>query len=88
MIYLSSGIIDMYDNPMVDLECAIAKAYSQDILRNLNRFAMHLMDIPVSIEDHSIAVDIRNTIQLQYNETSSALKSYVGRIGLQQTRVN
>ncbi|XP_031628107.1 complex I assembly factor ACAD9, mitochondrial-like [Contarinia nasturtii] len=85
MIYLSAGILDMYDNPKVDLECAITKAYSQDILRNLNQFAMNLIDTPVTIEDHSIDVDIRNTLQLQYNETSSALKSYVGRVGLQHT---
>lgn len=88
MIYLNAGIIDMYDNPKVDLECAIAKAYSQDILRSLTQLAMNLIGTPVTIEGHSIDLDIRNAIQLQFNETSSALKSYVGRAGLKQAMVN
>ncbi|XP_055304084.1 complex I assembly factor ACAD9, mitochondrial-like [Sitodiplosis mosellana] len=83
MIYLNAGIIDQYDNPKVDLECAVTKAYSQDILWNLTRFAMDLIDTPVTIEGHPIDLDIRNAIQLQYHETSSSLKSYAGRVGLQ-----
>lgn len=87
MIYLNAGIVDQYDNPKVDLECAITKAYSQDILRNITRFAMDLIDTPVTIEGHPIELDIRNAIQLQYYETSNALKSYVGQEGLQHAMV-
>lgn len=88
MIYLNAGIIDQYDNPKVDLECAVTKAYSQDILRNLTKFAMDLIDTPVTIEGHPIELDIRNAIQLQYYETSDALKGYVGGVGLQNAKVN
>lgn len=82
MIYLNAGIIDKYDNPKVDLECAITKAYSQDILHNVTQFAMNLCGNPSTIIGHPIGLDVRNAIQLQYNETSNALKSYVGRVGL------
>lgn len=82
MIYLSAGIIDTYDNPKVDLECAITKAYSQDILRDLSEFALNLIDNPVTIKGHSIDLDVRNAIQLQHYETSNTLKRHVGRIGL------
>lgn len=88
MIYLSAGIIDTYDNPKVDLECAVTKAYSQDILRNLTKFAMDLIDTPVTIEGHSVELDIRNSIQLQYYENSGALKRYAGRVGIQHTMVD
>lgn len=88
MIYLTTGIIDRYDNPKVDLECAITKAYSQDILRNLTRFAMNLIGTPVTIASHPVELDLRNAIQLQHNESSSILKEYVGRSGLQHAAVN
>lgn len=87
MIYLNAGIIDMYDNPKVDLECAIAKAYSQDILRNVTQFVMNLCNNPSTIVGHPIDLDVRNAIQLQYNETSNALKSYVGTVGLRHAWV-
>lgn len=88
MIYLNTGIIDQYDNPKVDLECAVTKAYSQDILRNITRFATDVINTPVTVEGHLIELDIRNAIQLQYHETSNSLKSYVGRVGLQHAMVN
>lgn len=88
MIYLNAGIIDQYDNPKVDLECAVTKAYSQDILGNLTQFTMDVIDTPVTIEGHPIELDIRNGIQLQFNETSNALKSHVGRVGLQHAIVS
>lgn len=88
MIYLTTGIIDQYDNPKVDLECAVAKAFSQDILRSITQLAMNLAHVPVTIAGHPIGLDIRNAIQLQCNETSVALKTYAGRIGLQHALVN
>lgn len=87
MIYLNAGIIDQYDNPKVDLECVVTKAYSQDILQNLAKFAMHLIDTPVTIEGHPVDLDIRNAIQLQHHESSSALKRYAGAVGLQHAWV-
>lgn len=87
MIYLTAGIIDRYDNPKVDFECAISKAYSQDILRRLTQFAMNLINTPATITSHPVELDLRNAIQLQYNETSSTLKSYVGRVGIQHAAV-
>lgn len=87
MIYLTAGIHDRYDNPKIDLECAITKAYSQDILRNITQFAMNLIDTPSTILAHPFGLDIRDVIQLQFNETSSALKTHVGRIGMQHAKV-
>lgn len=88
MIYLTTGIIDQYDNPKVHLECAITKAYSQDLLRRITEFALNLIDAPSTVFEHSIGLNIRDALQLQYNETSSALKTYVGKIGLQHAAVN
>lgn len=87
MIYLTAGIHDKYDNPKIDLECAITKAYSLDILRNVSQFAMNLIDTPSTILAHSFGLQIRDFIQLQYNETSSALKAHVGKIGMQHAKV-
>lgn len=87
MIYLTTGIIDQYDNPKVDLECMVTKAYSQDILRNITDFAMNLINAPTTVAGHPAGLDVRDAIQLQCNETSGALKSYVGRIGIQHAMV-
>lgn len=88
MIYLTTAIFDQYDNPKVDMECAISKAYSQDILQNLTKFAMNLIATPVTIAGHSVDLDIQNAIQLQYNETSAVLKNYVATTGMTHATVN
>lgn len=87
MIYLTTGIIDQYDNPKVNLECAVTKAYSQDVLRNVTDFALNLVNTPATVADHPVGLDIRDAIQLQHIETSGALKSHVGQIGLQHAMV-
>lgn len=87
MIYLTAGINDQYDNPKIDLECAITKAHSQDLLRKLNEFAMNVLDTPTTISSHPVGIDIRNTIQLQFNESSAILKNYVAKIGMQHATV-
>lgn len=87
MIYLTTGILDQYDNPKVNLECIVTKAYSHDILRNITNFAMNLINTPITVAGHPVGVDIRDAIQLQFNEPSGALKSYTGRIGLQHAIV-
>lgn len=89
MIYLTTGIIDQYDNPKVNFECAVTKAYSQDVLRNVTDFALSLVNAPTTVADHPIGlpVDIRDAIQLQHIETSVELKSHVGRMGLQHAMV-
>lgn len=87
MIYLTTGIIDQYDNPKVDMESAITKAYSQDILQKLTKFAMHLINSPVTITGHSIELNVQNAIQLLHNETSLALKNYVTTSCLQYAAV-
>lgn len=87
MIYLTTGIIDQYDNPKVDLECIVTKAYSQDILRNITDFAMNLVKTPTTVADHPVGLDLRDAIQLQYAETSGALKRHAGQIGIQHAMV-
>lgn len=87
MIYLTTGIIDQYDNPKVDLECIVTKAYSQDILRNITDFAMNLVNTSITVAGHPVGLDIRDAIQLQYMETSGALKSHAGQIGIQHAMV-
>lgn len=88
MIYLNAGIIDRYDNPKVELECAITKAYSHDILQNLTQLAVSLIGSPITIAEHKIDLDIMNAVQLQRRETSRGLKSHVGREGLQHAMVD
>lgn len=87
MIYLTSGIIDQYDNPKVDLECIVTKAYSHDILRNITDFAMNLINTSVTVAGHPAGFDVRDAIQLQFNEPSATLKNYTGQIGTQQAMV-
>lgn len=87
MIYLTTGIIDQYDNPKVDLECVVTKAYSQDILRNIADFALNLMKSPATVAGHEVGVDVRDAMQLQCDETNGALKNHAGRIGLQHAMV-
>lgn len=87
MIYLTLGLVDQYDNPKVDLECAITKAYSQDLLQNVNKFMLNLLSSTATIEAHPNGFDIRDSLQLQCNETSFALKNFVGRAGTQHAVV-
>lgn len=86
MIYLTTGIIDQFDNPKVELECAATKVYSQEILQKLSQIAMSLIGSPVTVSGHSIDIDIMDITQLQFNE--KALKSYIGQVGLQHAIVN
>lgn len=84
MIYLSTGIIDDYDNPKVDLESAVTKAFSQDILKNLLEFAFGLMGRSATIGSENIQQDLLNALQLQnLGGTSDALKKYVATKGIQ-----
>lgn len=87
MIYLTTGIIDQYDNPKVDLECVATKAYSQNILRKIIDFALNLMNAPTTVAGHAVGVDVQDAMQLQYDETNGALKRHAGRIGLQRALV-
>lgn len=84
MIYLTTGIIDQYDNPQVDLECAICKAFSQDILMKIAKTAINLMGTEATMQEC-----IQDAFQLNYTtETSDTLKRYVARVGLQHCLVN
>lgn len=88
MIYLTAGIIDQYDTPKVNVESALTKAYSQDILRDLTAFATKLMGPSVTIAGHPAGLEITKILQLQSNETSSDLKSHVGLVGLKHAAVS
>lgn len=84
MIYLSTGIIDEYDNPKVDLESAVTKAFSQDILKNLLEFAFSIMGGSATIGSEKIQKDLLNALQLlNVGGTSDALKKYVATKGIQ-----
>lgn len=83
MIYLTAGIIDEYDNPKVELECAATKAYSQELLWNVASFALNLIGMPATVVGHPIEQEIKNALHLQNcRETSGALKQYIGSVGL------
>lgn len=89
MIYQSTGIIDIYDNPKVDLESAVTKAFSQDILKSLIEFALSLIGRPSTIQGEHIEHDIRNALMLQnLGGTSNSLKRYVAFKGLQHCSVS
>lgn len=88
MIYLTAGIVDAYENPKVDIESAIVKAFS---LETMSQVAKLLLDFPASsfvIKGHPAEEYIRNAIQLQFSEESAEkLKSYIGLTGLQHCNV-
>lgn len=86
MIYLTTGIIDRFDNPKVELECAATKVYSQEILRNLSEIATDVIGSPATISGHSIGLEITNATQLQFGERG--LKSYIGQTGLRHALVS
>lgn len=89
MIYMTAGIIDAYENPKVDLESSIVKAYSQECLLKISRAALNFFDHAVTTKGHPIEEDIRNAIQLQYHgESTQALKSYIGLAGLNHSNVS
>lgn len=88
MIYLSTGILDEYDNPKVHLETALTKAFSQDILKNVVEVSTNLLRTSATIAGYQIEEDIRNAVQLQaLGGTSDALKKYVATKGLQHCAV-
>lgn len=87
MIYLTTGTIDRFDNPKIDLESMVAKAYSHEILQNCSDFAISLMNTAATTAGHAGGLNIRDAMQLQCNETCGKLKKYAGRIGLQHAMV-
>lgn len=89
MIYLTAGIIDEYDNPKVELECAATKAYSQDLLLSVANSALSIIGATATVRGHPIEQEIKNGIQLQYHrETSSSLKQYIAKIGMRHCFVS
>lgn len=89
MIYLTAGIVDSYEKPKIDLETAIVKSFSLEIM---SRVVKLLLDFPATsfvIKGHPSEEYIRNAIQLRFSKESEAekLKTYIGLTGLQHCRV-
>lgn len=89
MIYLTTGFVDTYDNPKIDLEAAVTKAFSQDILLRCVQTAVHLIGIQATTSNHPLQQNIHDALQLQNTiESSRALKEYVAHVGLQHCAVS
>lgn len=89
MIYLTTGIVDDYDNPKIDLEAAVTKAFSQDILMRCVQTAVHLIGMQATMSTHPLQQQILDALELQQMvESSKALKEYVAHVGLQHCAVN
>lgn len=88
MIHLTAGIEDSYVNPKTDLESAIVKSFSLDIM---SRVVQLLLDYPASaflIKGNPSEEYIRNAIQLRFSkESTDKLKSNIGLAGLQHCHV-
>lgn len=88
MIYLTAGIVDSYENPKIDLESAIVKAFS---LETLSHVAQLLLDFPASafvIKGHQCEEYIRNVTQLRFSkESTEKLKLHIGSAGIQHCHV-
>lgn len=89
MIYHSTGNIDQFDNPKVDLESAATKALSQDVLKDLVEFSISLVGKSSTLDAEELGQDIRNAIQLQtLGGSSDALKKYIATKGLEHCVVS
>lgn len=88
MIYLTAGIEDSYENPKIDLESAIVKSFSQDLMA---RIVQLLLDFPAAafvIKNNPFEEYIRNAMQLRFSkESTDKLKSFIGLAGLQHCHV-
>lgn len=88
MIYMTTGIIDEYDNPKVVLETAVTKAFSQDILLRCVQTAIRLIGMQATTSTHPLHQNIQDALQLQnISESSKSLKEYVAFVGLQHCAV-
>lgn len=89
MIYLTTGFVDEYDNAKIDLESAVTKAFSQDILLRCVQTALKLIGMPATTSTHPLQQNILDAVQLQNTvESSKALKEYVAHVGLQHCAVS
>lgn len=89
MIYLTTGFVDVYDNAKIDLEAAVTKAFSQDLLLRCAQSAVQLIGMQATTSDHPLQQHIQDALQLQNTvESSKALKEYVAHVGLQHCAVS
>ncbi|XP_055313012.1 complex I assembly factor ACAD9, mitochondrial-like [Sitodiplosis mosellana] len=82
MLYLTTGIMDKYDNTNIDLETAILKTYSQDQLLDMSIDLLNFVDSRVTLSEHPVNELIRNAIQLKFSESENRLKIHIGREGI------
>lgn len=88
MIYHTAGIEDAYENPKIDVESAIVKAYSLEMLSRLLETIQQFPSLSFMIKGHPVEEHIRNVFQLTFSKESvDLLKLYIGVSGLQHCDV-
>lgn len=86
MIYLTAGLVDVYDGQDVEVESAIIKVFSQETLMKTALSILHFMGPKSLIEGQTMELYLRNAIQLAYSsESINALTLFIGYTGLQHT---
>ncbi|XP_031639618.1 complex I assembly factor ACAD9, mitochondrial-like [Contarinia nasturtii] len=81
MLYLTTGIMDKYDNTNIDLESAIFVTTAQDQLLHMTTDLLNFVDSRVTIDKHPMNSFIRNVIQLKFTEPNSEVKLSIAREG-------
>lgn len=86
MIYLTAGLIDVYQDQDVELETAIIKAFAQQTLIKTALTGYNFMGPSTLIEGQPIELYLRNSLQLNSNtEALDSLSLLVGYMGLQHS---
>lgn len=85
MIYLTVGVMDAYENPKIDIESVIIKAFSMNMMSKVVKL---MLNFPAVINGQPSEEHIKNAIQLQFSgESIEKLKSFIGLSGLQHCHV-
>lgn len=89
MIYYTAGLMDEFDKPDVDVECAITKLFALEKLWSIMKSSLEFLG-PSSLHSGEIPeIILRNTAQLYtFGESIDSLYSFIGLSGLQYAGLN
>lgn len=89
MTYLTAGISDSYENPKIDVETAIVKSFSLDLIAHALELILSFPAASFGIKGHPCEEYIRNSSQLSlaWRAEAENLKIHIGLAGLQHCDV-
>ena len=89
MIYLTTGIIDEYETPDVDVETSIIGVYAHEELLKLASLALNFMGPKSMIAGEPTETFLKDALQLYtHGEPIDSLSLFVGLAGVQHAGVS